>query len=157
MRGKLFLGYSAIVVLVLLLGYKIYRDTYVNGDTKYFYVNQSLEETYGLKYNPTRRALGIRELPKNWFTYDTSQKPGIWNGRTKGKQDIFWLNQVWIPIDPKVSGRYEKEIRRTSETLIYEKDRFRKVINDSLEYILEVKYNYKYDPKKGSQTTEKLF
>lgn len=42
MRGKLFLGYSAIVVLVLLLGYKIYRDTYVNGDTKYFYVNQSL-------------------------------------------------------------------------------------------------------------------
>lgn len=32
--------------------------------------------------------------------------------------------------------------------MIYEKDRFRKVINDSLEYILELKYNYKYDPKK---------
>ena len=45
----------------------------------------------------------------------------------------------------------KKKIRRTTEGLVYETDRYRTVISDSLEYILEVKHNYKYEPRKEVQ------
>ena len=59
---------------------------------------------------------------------------------------FFGLIKYGFQLTPKLVGTMRRRLGR--QTLIYEKDRFRKVINDSLEYILEVKYNYKYDPKK---------
>ncbi|MHA7100137.1 hypothetical protein [Roseivirga pacifica] len=146
MRTRVFRAYILLAVSIIALGLYVFRQAYLKGDTDYFYIKQSLEEPYGLKYNKRRSQLGIPQLPEEWFTYDTSQRPGVFF-RVRKKQDHFWLNQVWHPIAPESrTGHYEKEIRRTTKGLVYELDRYRKVQNDSLEYVLELKYNYLYKP-----------
>jgi len=146
MKTSVIRAYVLLSVSIIALGLYIFRQTYIRGDTKYFYIKQSFEEPYGLKYNKYRDRLGILQLPEDWFTYDTSEKPGMFF-RIRRKQEHFWLNQVWRPVEPKSTGHYEKEIRRTTKGLVYEVDRFKKVYKDSLEYIFEIKYNYLYTPK----------
>ena len=102
-------AWSSLVVVLLLYGYLIFKNHYLNGDTKYFHIKQSLNEPYGHSYNANRKSLGIKEIPENWFTYDTSKKLGYRIGKSRSKQDHFWLNQVWKPIDQKIIGHYEKE------------------------------------------------
>lgn len=141
MRTSVIQAYVLLAISILALAFYIFRQTYIKGDTEYFYIKQSKKEFYGLKYNKRRDQLGIPRLPKDWYTYDTSKRPGI------RLQDDFWLDQVWHPIEPKYIGHYEKVIGRTTRGLVYEMDRYKKVYNDSLEYILELKYNYLYTPK----------
>ena len=145
--------FIALALSLGLIGRVIYNQ-FRYGETDYFYKKQSLKEPYGILYNDTRRSLGLAELPASWITHETSIKPGIFYKGRRREQDHFWLDQFWYP-SPDNSlnqndGHFSKEVRRTTQGLIYEQDRYRKTIDDSVYYLLDVKYNYTRVPKFGA-------
>ena len=138
--------YIGAFLIFIFYAYRIYRDTVLYGDTVIFYKNQSAVEPYGVKYNGYRKSVGLEQLPDDWFTKSTSQKPGPYFRRRR-LQDHYWTTQVWNS-GYEVSGtlgHFEKEIRRFDNKLIYEIDRYRVNYIDT-GYILERKFNYLYEP-----------
>lgn len=111
--------YIGALLVFLFYAYRIYRDTILYGDTVIFYKNQSEVEPYGIKYNSFRKSVGLEQLPDDWFTKSTSQKPGPYFRRRR-LLDHYWTTQVWNSgFEVSVTlGHFEKEIRRFDHKLV---------------------------------------
>jgi hypothetical protein len=137
---------SPLTLLVFLIAAVIWAAWQSSGDN--FYRNKSSEEKFGVMYNETRIKLGIKPLPSEWYTKETSGIPrsGYFKSRVWALPN-YWSSQIWSDFsDSKKEGAYhkEKEISRFVKEIDSEIDRFVKIENDSVEYMIEVKYSYLY-------------
>jgi hypothetical protein len=138
--------YTILIGLILLtcipisiwLIYKHYQNYYKDGFNK----NQSTKEIYGFEYNSERRKLGIKEIPEDWFTRNTTKK--VHNlGTTTTSYDNSWTHQTWSNFDYTIDNPiYSKKIvNRYNGKLHYEEDHF-EYLEESTYYLLRIKYKY---------------
>jgi hypothetical protein len=106
-----------------------------------FFKEQSEHEMYGMKFNETRKRIGLPVIKPGWYTNKTSVIK-VGSGKFSRKQRTSVVNQVWKDwsLVDHVSGHYEKEIYFDMGTPTKEIDRYRYVLSDTLEYLLEVSY-----------------
>lgn len=112
-----------------------------NIEGRSFYIRQSKNEEFGVRYNDQRAIRGLVALPNDWYTEDTSKKSGIFLRYTR-TADNFWYHQTWRPKrDQNRYGHFEKQINRNNWGLVSEIDRFRCCEEEN--FILEIRYFYR--------------
>ncbi len=129
------LGTLSFIILLSLVIWYVFLETPDD-----FFRRQSKFEMYGFKLNDFRAKNGIPLIEDGWFTRNTSLV------RVKGKftwnrtAHTSWAYQIWSDFNDSTKVKpyhKEKEIQIGREF-----DRFRKQENDSIEFLLELKFKY---------------
>jgi hypothetical protein len=131
------------IVICLIVGIAVWLTL---GDN--FFIYESKKETFGIQYNEVRKKIGIPVIPPEWYTKNTSVIPNIKYFRFRfWTLPNYWYSQTWSNFNSSPKGRAchkEKEIQRYLKAIDAEIDRFNYIVNDSTEFLLEIKYSYLY-------------
>jgi hypothetical protein len=131
-------GLSLVIFVSVVLRYLFFETP------DDFFRRQSKYEMYGFKLNDFRAKNGIPIIKDGWFTRNTSVV------RVKGGKftrnpttHTSWAYQIWSDFDDSTKLKpYHKEKEIHIFPIRYEVDRFRKQENDTIEYLLEIKFIY---------------
>jgi hypothetical protein len=131
------LGTLSLIILISLLIWHLFFETPDD-----FFRRQSKYEMYGFKRNDFRAKNGIPLIKDGWFTRNTSV---VRNGKFTRNPTISnsWAYQLWSDFNDSTKVKpYHKEKEIHISPIEYEVDRFRKQENDSIEFLLEIKFKY---------------
>lgn len=132
-----------LLIITLIAGSIAYKTSDL------FFIIHSKDERFGLKYNEERLKRGIPPIPVSWYTKNTSVIPTGSRGLGFRTNRNYWASQVWSDFEEShkaVAYHKEKELRSSVNDIDSETDRFVMKENDSIEYMLELKYSYLYSP-----------
>jgi len=133
------LGWLSLIILMSVAIWYVFFDSQDD-----FFRRQSKYEAYGFKRNDFRATNGVPLIKDGWFTRNTSVV------RVKGGKftrnpttHTSWAYQIWSDFDDSTKVKpYHKEKEIRVFPIGYEIDRFRNQENDSIEYLLEIKFRY---------------